>query len=130
MTVANPTKVAEEVVEAIASTVRDYYGGWFEGDVTRMQRALHPELVKRGIVQPTGVIDTDTAASMVEATAQGIGTRYDAGRRGIAISINHVHGDIADVHVTGDVYVDYLQLVQVDGRWQILNALWALAQPR
>ena len=32
---------------AIRGVVRDYVDGWFDGDAARMERALHPELVKR-----------------------------------------------------------------------------------
>lgn len=129
MSISTPSDVGPDVAEAIIRTVRDYYDGWFEGDVARMQRALHPELVKRDILGDGGVVDTDTASSMIDATQRGVGSRYDPGLRRVDISINHVHGTIADVHATGDVYVDYLQLVHVDGQWRILNALWAPAHP-
>jgi hypothetical protein len=33
--------------DAVRSVVMDYVEGWFEGDADRMERALHPELVKR-----------------------------------------------------------------------------------
>ena len=33
--------------DAITGTVLDYFEGWFDGDVARMERALHPNLVKR-----------------------------------------------------------------------------------
>ena len=33
--------------EAIRGVVLDYIDGWFDGDAVRMERALHPELVKR-----------------------------------------------------------------------------------
>jgi Putative lumazine-binding len=36
---------ATEDVDAIRAAVRDYVEGWFDGDGTRMQRAVHPELV-------------------------------------------------------------------------------------
>lgn len=127
MTTSTPEVVDPRAVAAITATVRDYYDGWFDGDAERMRRALHPELVKRGFGEAGRGIDTDTAATMIDATRRGIGTRYGPQRRAIRISVNHVHVAIADVHVTGDVYVDYLQLVHVDGRWQILNALWAPA---
>lgn len=110
---------------AITATVLDYYEGWFEADVARMRRALHPHVVKRSVHRTPGEVAEATYDDMVAATAQGAGTRHGADRRGFTISINHVHGSIADVHVTGDVYVDYLQMAYVDGRWQILNALWA-----
>jgi hypothetical protein len=128
MTITKPAGVAEELTQGIVAAVRDYYDGWFEGDVSRMQRALHHDLIKRGIANPSGTLETDSAETMLEGTRRGIGTRYGPDRRHIDICINHVHTPIADVHVTGDVYVDYLQLVRVDGRWQILNALWAPAE--
>lgn len=33
--------------QAIRAVVGDYAEGWFDGDCARMERALHPELVKR-----------------------------------------------------------------------------------
>jgi hypothetical protein len=32
---------------AIRAVVLDYVEGWFDGDAVRMERALHPELMKR-----------------------------------------------------------------------------------
>jgi hypothetical protein len=127
MSVTQPDDVDQVLAEALVATVMDYYEGWFEGDVGRMKRALHPDLIKRGIKDSSRVIDTDTRSTMLEGTDLGIGTRYEPAKRHIDISINHVHTAIADVHVTGGVYVDYLQLVEVDGRWQIIHALWAPA---
>ena len=127
MTARTASRIDPRVVEAITLTVRDYYEGWFDGDAARMRRALHPDLVKRGIADPTRAILSATAEEMVAATEQGAGTQYGPDRRNIDISINHVHVAIADVHVTGDVYVDYLQLIHVDDRWQIIHAVWAPA---
>jgi hypothetical protein len=124
MTVENPA-IDPHIEAAITATVHDYYEGWFEADATRMGRALHPRLVKRSVHRTPGEVAEATYDDMVGATAQGEGTRHGPDRRRFAISINHVHNNIADVHVTGDVYVDYLQMVHVDGHWQILNALWA-----
>jgi hypothetical protein len=115
------------VEAAIAATVRDYYEGWFEGDGTRMARALHPRLVKRSVHHPQDEVVEATYDDMVGATRRGDGTRHAPDRRNFTTSINHVHGSIADVHVTGDVYVDYLQMARIDGRWQIVNALWSPA---
>ena len=109
--------------EAIEATARDYYEGWYDGDATRMERALHPLLVKRS-VENTGIEDID-AQQMIEGSAKAVGRREDPEQRRIEISVDHVHGTIATAHVTGPVFVDYLQLVEVDGHWRILNALWA-----
>lgn len=39
--------VADKREDAIRSVVMDYVAGWFDGDQGRMERALHPEAVKR-----------------------------------------------------------------------------------
>jgi Putative lumazine-binding len=36
---------------AVVATALDYFEGWFEGDATRMERALHPGLAKRSLGQ-------------------------------------------------------------------------------
>lgn len=41
---------AAPAAEAIRATALDYIEGWFIGDPDRMERALHPELVKRFVV--------------------------------------------------------------------------------
>ena len=33
--------------ELINQAICDYFEGWFDGDAARMDRALHPDLVKR-----------------------------------------------------------------------------------
>jgi Putative lumazine-binding len=120
------TDVHEADRKAITATALDYYEGWFDGDADRMTRALHPELAKRGIV-PGGGLDTDTARTMIDATAAGVGRSRDVADRDIRIRVDDVHGDIATATITSAVYVDYVHLVRLDGRWQIVNALWARA---
>ena len=110
---------------AIVEAALDYYEGWFDGDASRMERALHPQLVKRSIIGDA--IEVDSARDMIEATAAGVGVRRDPGDRRIQVRVDHVHGSIATATVTSAVYVDYLQLVKVEGRWMVLNVLWAPA---
>lgn len=112
--------------DAIVATALDYYEGWFEGDAERMERALHPDLAKRGLIEG-GAVDTDTARTMIEATAAGIGRKRDVPDRRIDVRVDHLHGDIATATITSAVYVDYVHLVRDDGRWRIVNALWAPA---
>jgi len=33
--------------DAVRAAVLDYIEGWFDGNAERMERALHPELMKR-----------------------------------------------------------------------------------
>jgi len=120
------TSPGEADREAILGTALDYYEGWFEGDAERMERALHPELAKRGLLEG-GAVDTDTARTMIDATVAGIGRKQDLPDRRIDVRIDHLHGDIATATITSAVYVDYVHLVCDDGRWRIVNALWARA---
>jgi Putative lumazine-binding len=112
--------------EAIERTALDYYEGWFDGDAMRMERALHPQLVKRSLSKDESTVATISAQEMVESTAAGSGLARDPGRaeRKIEIHVDHVYGDIATATVTSAVYVDYLQLARTREGWKIVNVLW------
>ncbi|HEX6714232.1 MAG TPA: nuclear transport factor 2 family protein [Thermoleophilaceae bacterium] len=114
------TKSAEDEITA---TVLDYFEGWFEGDVTRMDRALDPELVKRSPTRSLGM--TTTKQHMLELTAAHEGAA-DVGDGRIEIAIEDVFGDIASVTVRGGVYHEYVHLVRTGDGWRIANALWCL----
>jgi hypothetical protein len=103
---------------AIEQVVRDYYEGWFEADPARMERALHPDLVKRRAGE---TLRFRTAGEMIEWTRAGEG-KEDAGP--IEITIEDVHDDIASVRVLGGPYYEYLHLVRTSAGWKIANALW------
>jgi Putative lumazine-binding len=64
--------------EAITHTALDYFEGWFDGDVERMNRALHPDLVKRRGGDELGIT---TKERMLELTAAGAGAEDGADRR-------------------------------------------------
>jgi hypothetical protein len=114
------------VRQAIVAVALDYYEGWFDGEPDRMDRALHPELVKRSLGEDGMSVETISAREMVEATAKGIGLTRDPGvdMRDIEIRVDHVYKDIATVTVTSAVYVDYLQLARTREGWKIVNVLW------
>ena len=63
---------------AIHETVLDYVDGWWTGDATRMERCLHPDLVKRRVVdhRSTGrrLMHSDTRNDLVEYTRAGGGS--------------------------------------------------------
>jgi hypothetical protein len=105
---------------AIEATVLDYFEGWFDGDAERMERALHPELAKRG-----PGLRTVTKGEMVAWTAAGEGKAKDPGPgRRIDVTVVDVHEGIASAVVDSDVYREYLHLVRTENGWRIVNALW------
>jgi len=116
-----------DVRQAIVAAALDYYEGWFDGEPERMERALHPDLVKRSLAEDGMSVETISAREMVEAAlAKGIGLTRDPGKqaRDIQIHVDHVCEDIATVTVTSAIYVDYLQLARTRDGWKIVNVLW------
>ena len=114
-----------EAVRAVERAVLDYLEGWFDGDVARMERALHPELAKRDVVE--GAVRTLSARQMIDATAAGVGRKRDVPDRRIEIDMLDLAGDYATVVVRSAVYREYLHLVSTPEGWKILNALWQWA---
>jgi hypothetical protein len=107
--------------DLITQTVLDYFEGWYDADVSRMDRALHPELAKRR----GGHDGVTTKQRMLELTAQEAG-REDGVDRRLDVEILDVCEDIASVRVRAAVYHEYLHLVRTPEGWLIANALWRL----
>jgi Putative lumazine-binding len=103
----------------IEQTVRDYFEGWYDADVARMDRALHPDLVKRSVVSDR----ITTKERMLELTAAGEG-RQDGVDRSLSIRIEDVREDIASVTIESAVYHEYVHLMKTGDGWRIANALW------
>jgi hypothetical protein len=115
--------------QAIPAAVHDYVEGWFDGDAVRMERALHPELMKRcrGIEgDDPDALETLTAREMIDATAGGEGRGEDAADRQIEVKIEYLSGDIASVTCRCHRYVDLLHLIRMPEGWRIVNAAWQL----
>ena len=122
---ARPASASDR--ELVAQAALDYFEGWFDGDAARMERALHPELVKRpGRVDHSvaGELGTLTAQEMIERTAAGVGTTRDVPDRRIEVEMVDVFGDIACATVRSAVYHEYLHLVRTRDGWKIVNTLW------
>jgi hypothetical protein len=114
-------------VGAIERTALDYIEGWFDGDASRMERALHPELAKRSLqYREDGreALETITAQEMIDDTASGRGKSKADGDLRIEVTVDHVFGETAIATVDSGIYVDYLQLIRTAAGWKIVNVLW------
>jgi len=105
--------------ELITWTVHDYLEGWYDAEAPRMDRALHPDLIKR---RPAGgggaILATDF---LLEACAEGEGTR--AAGRWVKIGMAGVRGDIARAVVRSLPCREYLHLIGTGGGRKIAGAL-------
>jgi len=112
-------------VAAIEAVAADYIDGWYSGDVARMNRALHDDLVKRIMVPDEGsgsvVLRAVSKERMVEMTASGGGEDPDPE---FEVTVDDISEDIATARAVSPEYVDYLQLVRTSGGWKIANVLF------
>lgn len=112
---------------AIEATARNYIEGWFEGDETRMEKALWRDLAKRIVASELGIDQVDivqtTALELVQQTraksAQPI-------PKGLDIVILDRLGNAASVRVDAGAWVDYMHVAKIHGEWKIVNVLWEL----
>jgi hypothetical protein len=111
----------------IVAAAHDYFDGWFDGDGSRMRRALHRDLVKRSPGQDHAArLGFVTADQMVAWTEDGEGVRVARGLadRSIEVDVLDIRHDIASVLVRSEPYHEYLHMVRTRDGWQIANALW------
>ncbi len=116
--------------DAIRQAALDYIEGWYAGDAERMERSLHPDLVKRIVETRRGrsAIGQMGTAELVDMTAEGGGRSTPAERRRTDVTILDVFGNTASVRVDADAWIDYMHLARFDGEWKIVNVLWELRQ--
>lgn len=118
----DPSPQSPSDTAAIEAIVRDYIEGWYSGNVERMDRALHAELVKRTArTEDPDSLREVTKARMIELTAEGGGDALDPA---MEIEIDDVATDIAAARVVSPEYVDYLHLARTSDGWRIANVLF------
>ena len=123
--------------EAVKQAALDYFLGYYEGKAEREERAMHPELVKRGymILPQTGkgFLRGIGKSAMVELSRAGFGKKQAADKGEIKVTVFEVFRSTASALVVSNHYHDYIHLVKDNGKWQIVNVLWEptkLPQPK
>jgi len=114
---------------AIRATALDYIDGWYAGDATRMERALHPELAKRIVMtdaQGRSRLGQQSAMTLVQNTQRGGGKETPADKRKNEVRILDIYQNAASVRVQASSWVDYLHVAKSNGRWVIVNVLWEM----
>ena len=71
-----------------------------------------------------GMMLSDMGADIVRIERKG--GLLDESKRQLELAIYDINGTIASVGLMSAVFYDYLQLVKIDGRWQIVNVLWKM----
>jgi hypothetical protein len=118
---------------AIRQAALDYIQGWYTGDATRMEGALHPELAKRIVRSDTlgnFRLDQQSAMTLVQNTRRGYGKETPVADRRDDVRILDIYRNAASARVDASQWIDYLQLAKWRGRWVIVNVLWEIKPKR
>ena len=114
--------------EAVRQAALDYVEGVYEVDATRIERSVHPDLVKRGFYIKKGET-TYSFSPMTFAELVNLAKTYnkngrvpkDAPKDVIVLDVLDQTASVKVVAVWG---VDYMHLAKYDGKWMIVNILW------
>ena len=112
---------------AIVANALDYIEGWYEGNVERMERALHPELAKRIVttLESGSRLGHMTAEMLIEGVRRGGGQDTPEDQRQRDVTVLDIYEGTAVVKIVANAWVDYLHVAKWNGEWKIINVLWA-----
>jgi hypothetical protein len=114
---------------AIKKTALDYVEGWYEGNVERMERAVHPELAKR-IVRTAqngrSWLDQMSAMTLVLGVKRGGGKDTPVEQQQKDVFILDIFQNTASAKAIMSGWIDYMHLAKWNGEWKIVNVLWEL----
>ncbi len=123
---------SEQDKAAVRQAAYDYGEGYYEGAADRMERALHPALVKRGLISREGsaaILVPMNAETLIEATRLGGGNKLPADKRNISYALLDMREDVASAKIFTTQFNDYLHFVKVGGKWRLVNVLWQPPSP-
>ena len=129
LSVQAQTTVSDADKTSIKQTALDYIEGWYEGNVERMERALHAELAKRIVrrdAQGNNRLDQMGAMALVQGVKRGFGKNTPKEKQIKDVAILDVYENTASVKVTMSDWIDYMHMARWNNRWVIVNVLWEL----
>ncbi len=118
---------ADQDKAAVRQAAYDYGEGFYEGAAERMERGVHPAIIKRGLVSPPGgpsFLQPMNAETLVEIVRQGGGKDKAPSERNISYELLDIRDNVASAKIFTVGFNDYLHLVKQDGRWRIAHVLW------
>jgi hypothetical protein len=115
--------------QGIVEAAMDYMAGAHEGNPTRIERSVHPELTKVSIrpLGKTGVFYLYKAGftRLRELVRANVIPLPKEDRDKIKVTIFAIKEGLAAALAKGPMFYDYLQLAKIDNKWMLINVLWA-----
>jgi hypothetical protein len=118
--------------EAVRQAVLDYVEGIYEVKPDRIERSVHPSLVKRGFYKKDAGGPYVESPMTYEQLVKLAGSWNKDGKRDTTIkevAVLDVLDQTAVAKVTAMWGIDYMLLGKYDGRWKIVQILWQSHPP-
>jgi hypothetical protein len=117
---------------AVRAVALDYVEGWYDGNAERMERAVHPKLVKRNIgfskdhTKNENVLGEMNGIQLVDGTRRGFGTGVPKEEQIKNITILSMYNNTASVKAEMKDWIDFMHIGRWNGQWKIINVLWEM----
>lgn len=114
---------------AIKQAALDYIESQHDVKPEQFSRSAHPRMVKRTFwthkpTQKEYLRETNTEAMVLLAESYNVdGDRFPENPKK-EVTILDIFNKTASVKLTADDWVDYMHIVKLNGKWQIVNVLW------
>jgi hypothetical protein len=119
--------------EAVRLAALDYVEGVYNVEPARIERSVHPTLVKRGFYKDTAAGPYLESPMTYEQLVRLAGNWNKEKKRDISIkevAVLDVLDQTAVAKVTAAWGIDYMQLAKFEGRWKIVQILWQSHPPK
>lgn len=120
--------------EAVRQAALDYVEGIYNAEPERLERSVHPELIKRGYYKKLGEA-AYTLEPMTRAQLIALAGNWNKDKKRPIetypkqVDVYDVLDQTASAKVTAMWGVDYMHLAKHDGRWKIINIVWQSPPP-
>lgn len=119
--------------EAVRQAALDYVEGIYNVQPDRIQRSVHPTLVKRGFYKKDATAPYVEMPMTYEQLVALAGNWNTAGKRDTSVkevAVLDVLDQTATAKVTASWGIDYMLLGKYDGQWKIVQILWQSHPPK
>jgi hypothetical protein len=133
LTAGSSAQTAAGDREAVRQAALDYVEGIYAAQPERIERSVHPSLVKRGFYRKEAGGPYVEMPMTYEQLVKLAGAWNKDGKRDTSIkdvAVLEVLDQTAVAKVTANWGIDYMLLGKYDGRWKIVQILWQSHPPK
>lgn len=119
--------------DGVRQAALDYVEGIYNVQPERIQRSVHPTLVKRGFYKKDATAPYVDMPMTYEQLVALAGNWNKGGKRDTSmkeVTVLDVLDQTATAKVTASWGIDYMLLGKYDGQWKIVQILWQSHPPK